>query len=313
MRAFLLLFPLLLGSTLSAHAAPLDRTQVPADAKWVVHIDWDAAKAAQVAGKVYQEWLSHGIAHESLKDIRETIGMDLLEDVRGITFYASRFEAYGGVVLIRAKKINKPRLMEVLEANASHQVRRVDGHEVHTCVQEVEALKSTLAGCFYGPNLVVISRKAQEVEAALKVLDGKTPSLVGSGSPLDRAATKGTIFQGGVIDLSALSNEDLPFVSPIIRHADRVAVDMGEDDGEVFVRLRIKTPTAEIAGRLRDVIVGFRGMTGLERSNDQYILDALDALAITSQRATVAVDWRMPGVKVMRLIENEWTKQRKGE
>lgn len=311
MRAFFVFLTLILGVLASAGGAPLERASVPADAKWVMHVDLDAARAAQVAGKVYEEWLSHGMAHESLTDIRETIGMDILEDVRGITFYSTRFEPYGGAVLIRAK-VNRPRLMELLEANATHQVQRWGKHELHTWVQTVESLESTLAGCFYEPNLVVIGRNAEEVEAALAVLDGKTPSLAGSGSPLDRVGTKGTVLQGGVISLSELADEELPFVSPIIRHAESAAVDIGEDGGEVFLRLRIGTPSVEIAGRLRDVIVGFRGMTGLERHDDQYVLDALDALTVTSERANVAVDWRMPGVRVMQLIEKEWAKQGKG-
>ncbi len=306
------IYSLFLGIAITAHAAPLDRQAVPADAKWVVHIDLDAARAAQVAQKVYDDWLSHGIAHESLRDIRQTLGMDLLEDVRGITFYATRFEPYGGVVLIRAK-VNRPRLMELLEANSTHAVHRRGSRELHTWVQEVESLKSTLAGCFYGPNLVVISRRLEEVEAALAVLDAKAPSLAGSGSGLDRSAAQGTVFQGGVIDLSELADEELPFVSPIIRNADAIAVDIGEDDGRVFLRLRIGTPSAAVAGRVRDVIVGFRGMTGLERHGDQGTLDALDALDIAAEGATVNVDWRMPGPKVMRLIEQEWVKQRQEE
>ena len=52
-------------------------------------------------------------------------------------------------------------------------------------------------------------------------------------------------------------------------------------------------------------------MTALERDGDQYILDALDALKISADARTVAIDWRMPGVEVMRLVEKEWAKQRK--
>jgi hypothetical protein len=310
-RTLLLTLLLALGLVALAQAEPLDRTQVAAGAKWLAHIDFDAARAAKVAPRVYDQWLSHGLANRALEDVRETIGMNLLDDVRGITFYGVRFQPFSGVVIVRAN-VNEPRLLELLRANASHRVEAFGDHELHTWVQEVDAThKSTVTGCFYRANLVVVGRDADEVRSALGVLDGEAPRLAGSGSALDREAAKGTVFQGGVIGLADLAGEHLPFVSPIIHHAESLSLDLGEDGGDVVVRARLVTPTPEVAGRVRDVLSGFRGMTALERDADQYILDALDALKIAADARTVAIDWRMPGVEVMRLVEKEWAKQRK--
>ncbi|MCX7428533.1 MAG: hypothetical protein NTW96_23270 [Planctomycetia bacterium] len=45
-RTLLLTLLLVLGFVALAQAEPLDRTQVAAGAKWLAHIDFDAARAA---------------------------------------------------------------------------------------------------------------------------------------------------------------------------------------------------------------------------------------------------------------------------
>ena len=291
-----------------AWAEPLHRSDVDADAKWLAHIDFDAGKATKVGLKVYKDWLSHGFAKESLQDIRETVGLDLLADVRGITFYSTRFEEYRGVVIVRAK-VDRGRLLKILDGNATHETQQYGEHQLHTWVQEVEGHKSEVTGCFYRPTLVVLGRKSSEVKTALDVLDGKKPNLADSQSALNRKASKGTVFEAGAVGLADLTDEDIPFVSPIIRHCRSVLIDLGEDDGQVFIRVELNTKVEETARQILDVIGGFRAMTRLERAQDEYLLKSLDALKMKLDGAKLRIDWRMPGPAVMRLIEKEWKKQ----
>jgi len=300
----------ILGLATLAQAAPLDRTEIAAQAKWLAHIDFDAARAAKVAGRVYDEWLSHGMADRALREVRKTIGLNLLEDVRGITFYGVRYQASSGVVLVRAK-VDEARLMEILKANATHRVEPHGDHALHTWIQKVDAKhKGEVTGCFYRPNLVVVGRDIEEVKAAVQVLDGKSPNLAAGDSVLNHDAPKATVFLGGAIGLTGLAGQRLPFVSPLVRHADYVLFGLGEDEGEVRLRVRLGVASADVAGRLRDIFVGFRAPAALARDDDPEMIDALDALRISSEGHAVLVDWRMPGEKVMRLLEREWAKRR---
>ncbi|MEA1950623.1 MAG: hypothetical protein U9N87_04520 [Planctomycetota bacterium] len=292
----------------AARAEPLDRKEIAADAKWLFHIDFDAGKATKVGYKVYEDWLSHGFAKATLRDVRETIGLDLLADVRGMTFYATGFELYGGVVIVRAK-VDRERLLRILDDDATHAEQTCGDHKLHTWVQEVEGLKSEVTGCFYRPDMVVVGRKAAEVKAALDVLNSKKPNLADSGSALNRKAAKGTVFELGAVGLANLDSDKIPFVSPVIRYCRSLLIDIGEDDRQVFISTRLDTKTNESARQIQDVIDGFLAMKRLERADDKIFIKSLDGMTIKAHDATVRIDWRMPGPVVMRLIEQEWKKQ----
>lgn len=289
-------------------AEPLDLKSVDADAKWLAHIDFDAGKATRVGLKVYEQWLSHGFAQESLQEVRRTVGLDLLEDVRGITFYSTRFERFGGVVVIRAK-IDRPRLEQILDDNATHETSQYGEHELHTWVQEVEGIKSEVSGCFYRPALVVLARKTSDLKSALDVLDGKKPNLADSPSALNRSAAAGTVFSGGVIGLGDLAGENIPFVSPVIRYCRSMLLDLGEDGDQVFLQVRLYAKTPQNAAKLCDVIKGFAAMTQLEQADDAILVSAIDALNIKLQGDDLSIGWRMTGADAMRLLENQWKKQ----
>ncbi|MBN2296798.1 MAG: hypothetical protein JXM70_30510 [Pirellulales bacterium] len=306
----LLLIFLVCGPQSAARGEPLDRKEIDADAKWIFHIDFDAGKATKVGYKVYEDWLSHGFAKATLQDVRETIGLDLLADVRGITFYSTGFEIYGGVVIVRAK-VDRQRLLGILDGNATHEQTIYAGHKLHTWVQEVEGLKSEVTGCFYRPDMVIVGRKAAEVKTALDVLDSKKPNLADSKSVLNRKASKGTVFELGASGLSDLDSDKIPFVSPVIRHCRAILIDIGEDDRQVFVSARLDTKTIEAARPIQDIIGGFLAMKRLERADDKIFIKSLDGMKLKADNDTVQIDWRMPGPAVMRLIEQEWDKQQK--
>lgn len=294
----------------AAPAEPLVRSEVAANAKWLVHIDFDAGKATKVGYKVYEDWLSHGFAKETLQDVRETIGLDLLEDVRGVTFYATRFEQYGGVVIVRAK-VDRQRLLSLLDENATHQTQLYGDYELHTWEQTVEGLKSEVSGCFYRPAMVVIGRKTAEVKAALDVLDGKKPNLAQSDSLLNRKAAKGTVLEIGAVGLNDLDSRDIPFVSPVIRYCSSILLDLGEDGQQVFVSAVLKTKTAETAKQINDVIDGFLAIKRLEAEDDKILIEAIKAIKMKVDGDAIRIDWRMPGPAVMQLIEQEWKKQQR--
>jgi hypothetical protein len=176
-------------------AEPIDWRQISADAKWSAHIDFDAAKAAKTAKQVYEDWLSHGPAQQGLRKIREVAGIDLIEDLRSLTFYGTRFVPQSGVVLVRAK-VDRQRLLRFLERDSSHRVDSYRSHKLHTWQHAgPDGDRQTVTGCFHQPELVVIGRNRDEVEAALDVLDGRSSSLAAADGVPDKRAPAGTIFE----------------------------------------------------------------------------------------------------------------------
>jgi hypothetical protein len=309
MRPLPLAVVLVLGLGLPLRAEPLDRQQVPAGAKWLVHIDVDAARSAQVVQKLYDHWLGNEEAKQVLRVLRPSIGAGLLEDVHSLTVFGKRFAPQDGVVILRAK-VNRDLIARHLERDPSHQTSSYGGHELHTWVQrEPGKGGQTLTGCLHGPTTVVLGQDPAAVKATLDLLDKKAPSLAGSGSPLDLESPPGTVLAAGAVGLADLAGTDVPFLSPIVRKSQVLVLAVGEHKGEVFGQARLVTNSADTAGQIRDIIEGFRAAAELQHSANNEATDVLKALKVSASDKTVTADWRMPAEELLALIEKKLAKQ----
>ena len=82
---------LVLGLAAAANAAPLDPKQVPAEAKWLMHVDVDAMRQATVVQKAWKKGLEmHKEAQQHLDKLKTAIGMDICKDLHGVTAYGRR-------------------------------------------------------------------------------------------------------------------------------------------------------------------------------------------------------------------------------
>src|SRR5438105_6097161 len=64
-------------------AAPLDPSTVAADAKWLVHVDFDALRESNVFQHARDEIMKHDMAKTVLAMIKEATGADLEKDIHG--------------------------------------------------------------------------------------------------------------------------------------------------------------------------------------------------------------------------------------
>ncbi len=307
MRVPTIALALTLAAALPCRAEPLAASRVAADAKWVAHVDFEAARAAILAQEVWKRWLNRGVARDVLRRLDRAVGTDLLDELRGVTFYGSSFDAADGVVLVRAK-VDRERIQSLLGRNATHRVTTFGRHSLHAWVQKIDdRMQAAVIGCFARDDLMVLGRDSRRVEHALQVLDGTSPSLASAPSPLASEAPPGTVFHVAAAHVSGFASAGLPFVSPLLGHSELVRISAGESDEDLVVQVELAARSVEAAGYIRDVILGLRAMAALERSDDEAVQSALRALRVAARETTVSVTWRAPGEEIMDLIEREWT------
>src|SRR5438445_9117228 len=83
-------------------AAAFDPSTVAADAKWLVHVDFDALRESKVAQHAREEIMKHDIAKTVLAMIKEATGADLDKDLHGATAYGSGIKPHAGVLIVYA-------------------------------------------------------------------------------------------------------------------------------------------------------------------------------------------------------------------
>ena len=184
---------LVLGLVAVVRAEPLECSRIAANAQWLVHVDFDALKAATTAQKIGDVWLSRELSDRKLEWLRENVGLDPMRDLHGISFYGTRIAAHTGVGVFRAK-VDRERLLAFLNRQPDYRLGSHGDHQVHAfshgCGDE---RRHEAFVCLYRPEVIVSAHSQEELYSALDVLDGKAASLAGTDSQLVEHPRPGTI------------------------------------------------------------------------------------------------------------------------
>jgi len=307
-KALLAAMALAAGIWGPANAEPLDRQQVAADAKWLAHIDLDAVENSDVARKIRDAWLRDDAVKGHIRNLKWITGVDLARDVRSVTFYGQRLVKDTGVVMLHAK-VDQKRLLKHLRNKADYQTDRYGDYTLHRWTEKKGAKgEHSVTGCFYAPALLVFGRDATEVKTALDVVNGKSPALADSDSPLGVDAPQGAIF---VASLTGLAEAELPFKSPVVNKSKLLSITVGEHQGEVYGVVKFVAESEKVAEQLKAVVEGLRAMAILQHGKNEEAKGILQALSVSTSGQTVTAQWRGAAEDVWKLIEKELKKHQR--
>ena len=102
----------------TAMADPFDAKTVPADAKWVVHIDVDAIAKSSFWPLIEQRINANPNAQAGIQKAEMITGANLPQDLHSITLYGLGFNEADGVILANAN-VNQQQLLVMLQGNPS--------------------------------------------------------------------------------------------------------------------------------------------------------------------------------------------------
>ncbi len=299
-----------LGLASLACAEPLDTKQVTADARWFVYIDFDAVKAGRMPQTFGSMVLKSPAGSRQMKRVAEVAGLDLNEDLHGITIYGRHYSEPAAVVIVYAK-VDRRRLTDFLQHRPHYRADPYGKHELIAWTEKQgKQDEHTVTGCFYRPGVIVFGRDAAGVKLSLDVLDGTSPSLPKDAPLLAAETPPGTMVQAHGVDISDV---ELPFKSPLVRKSKSFRVALGEHDGEAFAVAQATTESMETAKQLRAVAEGLLAMAEFQFESDEQISQLLEAVTISSEGNSVTVELRGPVEDGTELIKKALTNSLKLE
>jgi len=290
-------------------AEPLDETLLGADAKWIAHVDFDALRASATVQTLAKPWLESKGVRRALAKIRDGIGLDLVEDLHGITSCGPRPKEGRGAALIAAD-IDRKRLEAFLAMQPDYATTRYEDYKVHSWTHHDQRGDATMHGCFPKTGLLVCGPNLGDLKAALDVLGGRRPNLAAGDSSLRGSAPAGT-----VLDLRAagLAKAELPLKSPIIRLSELLRIALGEHNGTAFVEAKLVACSEENVRNIRDVVVGAVAFARLYYNDNEDALKILDAIHVTVEGPVVMLSWRGQAADVALGIGRQIIKHRAGD
>jgi hypothetical protein len=288
-KSFGFALAILLGLTALGRAEPLDLKHVAADATWLAHLDADALRASTLFQKAQQHFFEkHPDAQWHLSIIRDVWKFDPLTNLHSITLYGRQIKRQTGVAVVHAK-VDQPLLLERAKQAPNHETATYGKYDLHSWTHAKGSRhERTMTGVFYKPDILIFGPSADEVKAALDVLDGTKPNLSGHATELGAPAPANSVFFAKAF---GLAGADLPLEFPVIKQLDSLNVAVGEYQGQLFVQGKLTTKEAATAQQVKAVIEGGLALSALSHHEDAEAIKLLGAVKVAQADKTVSVEW----------------------
>lgn len=316
---------ILIGAALSLAgpllAGPLQKEQVSAKAKWLIHVDVKAFLASKTGTFVLEDLKKKGL-ETVLSNIREAFAFDPTKDLKGLTVYGSGFGKHPAIIVAHAT-MDRDRLTQTVQGNYTYKELKYAGHTVHQWTDNPDSDQPgpTRFGVFHGDGLLVLTEDLRLIEHAVDVLDKKAASLGSRGaSAALPSAAKAPFLTACLMELPQLGEGRAETVA--LGKVAWASLEAEEIDERLRVRLAVTAKTAKAAAGLRKVadgILGFFDLVSPEKAGaasdasagrvvlgdaviPAEVIAVLKNVAVAARGRTVKVDADLPVTDVTALL-----------
>jgi hypothetical protein len=283
----------------AACAGPLQKEQVAADAKWVIHVDVDNFKETQLGQFIGDEILERHLA-KPRRELERQFNLRFdWRQVHSLTAYGAEFNGRSGangVLLIYSSFDFAEALDQVRDklaaqlAGADPPLRKIEGE-----AGPLYSLKDEVFGAALPGKLFVISKSKNDLEKARQVVSGKAANLASMKTFTTYPDAPKAFFILGVAE--AFTQAPLPPQAKVLKSAEGGRVIMGEKDENCFVNLALNAKDREAAAQIQQVAQGLVALAALSQTEDKD-LQQLQVLAkgtkINTNDKLVTIDLEMP-------------------
>jgi hypothetical protein len=274
---------------MSAAAGPLTKAQIPATAKWVMHVDIDRLAASQTCAVLTNNPASGKAFLNTLARYRALLGVDPLRDLRQVTLYGEDVTGTRGVALISGN-LRADTITRSLSAYPQYRSAPWGGWTLHKWRDRASGKE--MNACLYSSRLLVIGSDESGVAGALNVLSGAKPNMIKGRSTLVLPQPRDGVFFTAA-SRGYTGTEENPLKAMILRNTDSATVQIGETAGKVNAGLLLNAVSPEAALQIEQILNGLILTATL--SDDPSGLARLAALSeVSRQDRTVGLHLQCP-------------------
>lgn len=289
--------------TIPAAAGPLRAQWVSADARWVAHLDLEAARASALGSFIIDNQERFDIEFGEL----EEMGINPLEDIDNITIYGVGNPEDEGIIIVRTNdKID--RLIEMAREKAPNfKEIDIDGLTIYSF--DKGDMYAYVRKSRNGDTRTIIITKAQDrLIRAINVIRGRVPSLdEADNTDLILPSRDGVIVCAAAAGLPWMEEEENNPASQILKMAQSLSIQLGEDGPESYVNVSIETSSKEDAQNIYGVLNGVlslgRMMSGQPDSELAELRTLIDNVKLDSNKKSLSITISCPTQELLEIIE----------
>lgn len=298
----------------TAVAGPLDRRTVPADSRWVVHVDVEAVAASKVGAAVRDK---NPEKHaEGLRKLREELHLDPFKDILGVTIFGKTENEDDAVIVLTGTEAVEQAVLGQMAGNPDVAKITEQGYTIVTWKEGDESHHAHVRnGPVQGQRVLVIANGLDALVDAVRSIDGKSPTLASpNAGPLDPKPSPGSFvyvdvpevgkFIAGEVGEKQAGNPNDP--AALISKIGGMRIDIGESAENIFITADLATDTAQTASDMMQSVMGLMAMARLVSGEDEQLREAvqlLQTVRVSTAASTLKLRADLPMAKVVKLIE----------
>ncbi len=304
----------LLSPNLRAAAEDSDSVSVPADSKFLVHVDIGAFKKTPIGARLFEMAKREALKEigddddNDFEELKEALGFDPFTELDAITIVGADFkkpEDHMHVVLRMRETVGN--LEDLMATMPDYDSSEYGDHTIHSASPDE---KQRMFGAVHtdGKRVkrVVAARTRKAVRNLLDMLDGKIRKA-SKAVKLSRA--EGQFVHIELLDIPRENIGRGPQAN-IARLVQGLSLKVGSDGDDLAMSVAVTTKEEKQAKQVRQMIQGLTAMIQLvddggEGENLQQAKEFLENLKVKRKGNVVQIRLTVPEADVVDLIEDE--------
>lgn len=297
-------------------AGSLEKKNVAADTKWLLHLDVDALLKSKVGSYVHEEVLEPKMKQQ--RNLLEGMfGVSLKPDmVHSVTIYGTSFEKepqLHAVAMVRTDIDISGIVKKVIEfqnlgdsasgSNSGDKIKSLQSKPFPLYWMKGEKGEDVYFGNPSG-NLWLLTLNREKLDNAVSVIQGKSLNIE-SGSDLKNISSSNQSVLFLAMAKGFNESAPLPPQAQILKMAENASMTLGESGEFLQAQLSMSAQTTEAAAQMAQLAQGMIALVTLSQSENPDALELARNAKVTQEKTNVSLTVKYPISKALNKIKEE--------
>ena len=280
-------------------AGPLVPNRVTADATWLFHVDLEAVRNSPFGARlVSNEFLAE--MHEEMNAVHEDLGIDPIRDIKSITVSGAEEGEDHGLIVVNATQAVDQAIARIGELVGEYNAITEGTRTIH-CWTEGEDDEDgdndrmyayVIQGTDPDDRVIAFCESIEQLRTAMVRLEapaaGELPPVLQRATP-----RPGSFVFFSAQDISSIVDDQQ--AAAMLRSADSVYFEAGQDGNELFAQATLHAPTDAEATSISQIITGLTAMGRMVLAEEPRAAELggfIDAVRVTADGPLVRLNFR---------------------
>lgn len=288
------------GMAVGARAEALNTKHVPADAKWVLHLNADAFRQSKLGAMMVKEVLEPKV-HKAESDAKHNFNFSFTK-ISSLTAFGSRIGEGAdrdGALIMRTSADVKADLeklvaMTALSGGSDGPTKWTDGGVEVYAVGDLFASQAAA-------DTWVISKSRTSANRARDIVAGKAAAGLPAKMLAFPSATNSYFF----LAVAETAAEGLPAQAQLLKKAEGARIVMGERADRLFLELALKAPNEDVRTQLQQAAQGLLAFISLAKADDKDAMALANSAKVDNADNFVTVRLSFPIERAMQKVRED--------